>query len=154
VSVLVVGIGHPDRGDDGIGPRVSERVRELLPPEVDVVSVRGDLFALLERWRDADTVLVVDAMRSGAEPGTVRRIDVDDGGIRGELASFASTHSIDLKEAIELARSLHRLPRRLILYGVEAACFELGEGLSPPVERAIEGVIARILEECPCTRHR
>jgi hydrogenase maturation protease len=153
MSVLVVGIGHPDRGDDALGPRVSERVRELLPPEVEVASVTGDLFAMLERWHGKDMVLVVDAMRSGAAPGTVSRFDVGEGAIGEQLESFASSHSVDLRQAVELARSLGRLPRRLILYGVEAAGFELGEGLSDPVARAVDTVVERIVEECPCTRH-
>jgi hydrogenase maturation protease len=152
MRVLVVGIGHPDRGDDAVGPRVSERVRKLAPRDVEVTSLRGDMFALMERWHGADKVLLVDAMRSGAPPGTVRRIDVD-AEIGGEVTAFASSHSVDLHQAIELARSLGRLPPRLILYGVEAAHFELGEDLSVAVEQAVEQVAVRIVEECPCTRH-
>lgn len=157
MRTLVVGIGNRERGDDGVGPEVSGRVRALAPGEVAVASLRGDLFALLDCWRGADTVVLVDAMRAGAAPGTVRRIALgeDEGSaadLGAALASFASSHSVDLAQALALAESLGRLPPRLVLYGIEAARFELGRGLSPAVAAAVDGVVARILEECPCTR--
>jgi len=163
VRTLVVGIGNPERGDDGVGPqvsdRVSERVRALAPGEVEVASLRGDLFGLLDCWGEADTVVLVDAMRAGAAPGTVRRIALGEGEAGGAaadlgaaLASFASSHSVDLAQALALAESLDRLPPRLVLYGIEAAHFEMGRGLSPAVAAAVEGVVARILEEVLCTR--
>ena len=152
MSVLVVGVGHPDRGDDGVGPWVVEEVGRQAPDDVEVACVRGDLFAMLERWQGRDTVLVVDAMRSGAAPGSVRRFQVDRDGLDAG-ASFASTHSVDLAQAVELARSLGRMPGQLVIYGVEAAGVDLGAGLSAPVAHAARALVRQILEECACTRH-
>ena len=46
---------------------------------------------------------------------------------------------------IELARALDRLPVRLAGYGIEGAAFEIGTGLSPAVEAAVEAVTSRLL---------
>jgi hydrogenase maturation protease len=47
------------------------------------------------------------------------------------------THAFGLAAAVELARALQRLPRRLVLVGVEGAEFEAGAALTPPVVRAV-----------------
>ena len=44
----------------------------------------------------------------------------------------------ELPEAVELARELDRLPRRLVVYGIEGESFEAGEGLSPAVETTVD----------------
>jgi hydrogenase maturation protease len=70
------------------------------------------------------------------------------------LEGFASTHAIDLRAAIELARALGKLPARLVIYGVEAEETGFGEGLSPACEAALHGLLQRIREECACTKPR
>jgi hydrogenase maturation protease len=47
--------------------------------------------------------------------------------------------------AVELARALDRLPRRLWIVGVEAVGFEHGAGLSPPVAAAVPAAVAAVL---------
>jgi hydrogenase maturation protease len=62
-----------------------------------------------------------------------------------------STHAFGVGEAIELARALGRLPRRVLVYGVEGREFAAGEGLSPAVAAAVEPLVAELLEEVGCT---
>jgi hydrogenase maturation protease len=91
-------------------------------------------------------VILIDAVRSGAPTGTIYRVDA-----RAEplpLAWFRhSTHAFSVAEAIELARSLNRLPPRLIVFAVEGKRFDSGAGLSPEVERAVDGLVRQGLEE-------
>lgn len=89
---------------------------------------------------------MIDAVRSGSVPGTVHRIDATAGPLPATL-SAASTHTLGIGEAIELARALGRLPERIVLYGIEAETIAAGEGLSAPVEAAVGEVVDRILEE-------
>ena len=56
-------------------------------------------------------------------------------------------HTFSLADVIELARALDRLPVRLAGYGIEGAAFEIGTGLSPAVEAAVEAVTSRLLAE-------
>ena len=151
---LVIGIGNPDRGDDAVGPRVVEHLRASSPADLELRTVRGDMLALFDCWADARTVVLVDAMQSGAPSGTVKRIDASAGEVGAELGSFVSTHAFSLAEAIALARSLGRLPERLLVYGVEAVNLEPAAPLSAAVERAVPAVAEAILEEARCTKLR
>jgi hydrogenase maturation protease len=73
----------------------------------------------------------------------VHRFDATDRPLPVELGS-ASTHALGLAAAIELARELGRLPRRLVVYGIEGERFELGEGLTPAVGDAVERLVAEL----------
>ena len=144
---LVIGLGNRDRGDDAVGLLLARRLREVLPKEVPVREHEGDLLALLALWRDADLVIVVDAMRSGAPPGSVRRFEAHREPLPAAMTLGYSTHGVGLAEVIELARSLKELPSRLIVYGVEGARFEPGGSLTPEVARAIEPVVQSVLRD-------
>ncbi len=111
-----------------------------------VIEHTGDGAALMELWKDADSVVVIDAVLSGAAPGTVSRFDA---ALRPLPASMFrdSTHAFGLAEAVELSRALKQLPRRLIVYGVEAKNFEAGTNLSPAIEFALPTVVERVLQE-------
>jgi len=143
---LVIGVGREGRGDDAAGLRAARLVRALLWPQVRMVECAGDAPALLEAWRDESAVIVVDALSSGAPPGTVRRIDASGAPLPAEF-SRASTHVLGLAEAIELGRSLGRLPRSLVLYGIEGRSFAPGARLSYPVECALREAALLITEE-------
>jgi len=142
---LVIGLGNPMRRDDGAGHAVVRAI-QASAPGVPVRLAGGDGAALLEAWKDAAVVVVVDAVRSGAAPGTVHRFDATVTALPRSLSS-TSTHVFGLPDAVELARTLGTLPGRLIVYGIEGAEFAAGEGLSAPVQEAVPRVAARILEE-------
>ena len=135
---LVIGIGNPDRGDDAAGLEVARRLRSTESSQL----VNGS-FDLMDIWAEADEVIVVDAARSGAPPGTIHSIMADKEPVPVGLLG-TSTHSVGVAETVELARSLGRLPSRLLIYGIEAAEVGLGEGLSAEVERAVEQLVRLI----------
>jgi len=64
-----------------------------------------------------------------------------------ERGRAASSHGMDLGEAVELARVLDRLPGELVLYAVEVDRVGYGEGLTPPVARAAERLAGDIAAE-------
>ena len=82
----------------------------------------------------ADEIVLVDAVSSGAPPGTVHSFDASAEPLPAVLFGASSTHALGLAEAVELARSLGRLPGRVLVYGVEGGTFAYGKGLSPEVE--------------------
>jgi hydrogenase maturation protease len=143
---LVIGIGNPDRGDDAAGLAVARRVQAAAPrSRVTVAELIGDQLALLDVWDGVNDVYVIDAVCSGGAPGTVYRFDAAQRLDR--RFRHRGTHTFSLADVIELARALDRLPPRLAGYGIEGAAFELGAGLSPEVEAAVEAVTARLLAE-------
>jgi len=153
MSTLVIGIGNPDRGDDALGLRVLEALGDP-PPGVRCVAASGDMLRVLDLLDDAQCAILVDAMVSGAEPGTVLRLDASTDAVKTELATFASTHAFNLAETIELARALGRLPERVIVFGVEAADMTPGAGLSAAVAQAVPQVTELIKQELTCTKPR
>jgi hydrogenase maturation protease len=144
---LVVGVGT-DRGDDAAGLLVARRLRETAPPrgtgQPRVVELAGDLTRLLDLWQPADRVTVVDATTSGAAPGTVHVLDAGARPLPASLGT-ASTHALTLADAVELARSLGRLPARLVVYGIEGARWSPGEPPTAPVAAAVDRVAAALL---------
>lgn len=146
MTQVVVGVGNTFRRDDGVGLAVADRLRERVPAGVEVVGCELEPSRLLDAWEGAEAAVVVDAVRSGAAPGTLHRIDADDGPVPESLFR-SSTHAFGIGDAVELARALGKLPGRVVLFGVEGAEFEAGEGLTGPVEAAVEPAARAVLDE-------
>jgi hydrogenase maturation protease len=151
-ATLVIGLGNPCRRDDGVGRWV---VQQLAPQATSatVLEMSGETTGLLEAWRGAERVLLIDAAESGAAPGTIRRIEVGAGPLPAEL-SRCSTHALGVAEAIELARALGQLPRQLVIFAVEGADFTFGSGLSDCVAAAARKVLASVKAEIAAARPR
>jgi hydrogenase maturation protease len=145
-------VGNPWRGDDAVGLEVARRLRGLVA--ADVLEREGEPTSLIDAWEGAEAVWLVDAVRSGAAPGTVHRLDAAEGELPAELFR-GSTHHLGLPEAVELARALGRLPDRLVVFGVEAAGFEAGAELSREVAGAVDRVVEQVRTEVEaCTSRR
>lgn len=136
---LIIGVGNDFRGDDCAGLEVARRLRALNLPGVVITEHAGEGAALMETWRAASRVILIDAAQSGAAPGTVHRLDASTQAIPAAFFSY-STHAFSVAEAVEMARALGELPPNLIIYGIEGTRFALGEALSPAVEAAIARV--------------
>ena len=141
---LVIGIGHRDRGDDAAGRLVAEKLKSVAPAGVRVVETDGEAGKLLDLFAESDSVVIVDAGRSGAAPGTIHRLDAVTAPMPRPMFAMSS-HAIGLVESIELARALGSLPARCLVIAIEAQGFDLGSGISPPVAGAIDRAVAIIL---------
>jgi hydrogenase maturation protease len=139
----VVGIGTGDRGDDAIGLLVADRVRELGATGVTVVPV-GTPLELLDVFDSYDSVVVVDAVRSGGGAGAVSVRVVDESALPARSPA-AGTHGLGVAEAVELARALDRLPARLVVVGVELADVTTGADLTEAVARAVDQAAFEVL---------
>ena len=159
--VLLIGIGDELRGDDGAG---IELVRRLYADggcdRLHCIERSGEATELLEAWRGWSRVIVVDAMRSGAAPGTLARLEITSQRPEGTsqrpegtsepltgLARGASTHALGLADAVELGRVLESLPAHLILHAVEAVLLEAGSPLSTEVRQALPALEKAVLED-------
>lgn len=140
---VVIGLGNPDRGDDGAGQACLASLRGRLPGDVELIESDGEPAALLGLLAQACEAYLIDACASGAPPGTVRRFDVAARALP-RLAGTTSTHGMGVAEALELARVLAVLPERCALYAIEGRSYAHGRGLSEPVRAAIASVSRRI----------
>ncbi|HSK06949.1 MAG TPA: hydrogenase maturation protease [Acidimicrobiia bacterium] len=135
---IVIGVGNQSRGDDGAGLEVAKRVRTR-----GSYQMAGGSYQMIDVWEGAEDVVVVDAARSGSMAGTVHRFEAHAEPLPGGVLA-TSTHSIGVVDAIEMARSLGRLPERLVVYGIEIEDVTPGSGLTPRVERAVDQVVREI----------
>jgi hydrogenase maturation protease len=144
-TVRVIGVGNPYRRDDGAGPAVIAGLRHRCPSTVELAECDGEPTRLLDLWSGADLAVVVDAVRSGASPGTIHRRSLSHPSL-GQ-AGGATSHAVDLGDAVALAAALDRLPARMLLYLVEAGDTSTGVGLTPAVDAAVAELIEEIAEE-------
>jgi hydrogenase maturation protease len=143
---VVIGVGNEFRRDDGAGPAVVDRLRDLVPGDVELAITDGEPTRLIEAWTGAALAVVVDALRAEPpHPGQVHRFVVDRPG--AGVARPASSHGFGLDDAIALALALDRMPGRLIVHAIEAADLTQGTGLTPAVAAAVPVVVAAILED-------
>lgn len=141
---LVIGIGNLMRRDDGVGIEV---VRKLsLPEGWEQVESYGEGAELMELWQSYDQVIVVDAIHSGNTAGEIYRLDVDCDEIPKGFFNY-STHNFSLAEAISMSRALKKLPRKMLVFGIEGQDFSFGEGLSEPVEQKLDDLIQLVEQE-------
>lgn len=133
---LVVGLGSPDRSDDAAGLEAVRLLALLAPPDVRVAALPGREADLLDLWTGAPLAVVIDAVSSGAPPGTVHRLDAL-GDVLPVSPPHPSSHGLGLGEIIALGKVLGQLPDRLVVVGIEAARFGPGRGLSAPVRRGV-----------------
>jgi len=145
-GIVVIGVGNEYRSDDGAGIAVARRLRTLFSAGVTILEESGEGAALMQAWQGATWVMLVDAVRSGASPGTIHRLDARATPLPMGFFHY-STHAFSVAEAVELARSLDQLPAHLIVYGIEGASFTAGVEFSPAVEQAVEAVVERLAQE-------
>jgi hydrogenase maturation protease len=140
---VVIGVGNPYRRDDGVGPAVIDRLRQRVPLDVRLDESDGEPSQLLELWSEVDLAIVVDAVRTvEGRPGRIHRRNLETS-VSG--ASPASSHRVELGDAVALAQAVDRMPGTLVMYGVEVSDISFGPGLSPAVESAADAVVAEIL---------
>jgi len=146
-SIRVIGIGNPFRGDDGVGISVVRHLQNRsLSGKITLLEQGGEATALLEQLDGAEAVILVDAVQSGAAPGTVHRFDAAEQPLPSGVLR-CSTHNFSVHEALEMARALDRLPQRVTVYGIEGDSFDPGEGLSPEVQRGVVTAAEQIILE-------
>jgi hydrogenase maturation protease len=147
-SVVVIGVGNALRHDDAAGLLVVRSLSARAQAAgIAVHEQEGEPLALLDIWEGADAVVLVDAISSGGAPGSVRRLDASSAPLPARLRGLSTTHAVGVGEAIELARALHRLPERVVLFGVEGRRFDAGEGLSDELEAVAGRLAETVLRE-------
>ena len=143
---IIIGLGNEFRNDDGVGLLVARQIQEAQLPQVTVKEQSGEGAALIDSWKTYEKVVLVDAVSSGAIPGTVVRIDARVENIPTKFFRY-STHAFGLAEAVELTRALDAMPQELIVYGIEGKDFDSGTTISPLVQEAALKLSQKIISD-------
>ncbi len=145
--MVVAGLGSEYRHDDGAGPLVAARAVDVAGTGSDIGPMTDPL-DLLGAWDGADLAIVVDAIRSGAVPGTLCVVDLSGGDsvdTSTRHSGSTSTHGIGLTGVLRLARAVGHAPRRVVVVGIEGEDFDQGKGLSPAVEAVVPDAVERVV---------
>lgn len=152
--LLVLGLGNPLCGDDGLGvAAVAELSRRYRPPEGALVLDGGTLgLSLLPYFEDAEDVLLVDAVRDDAPPGTLVRLQGAE--VRPAVETRLSVHQIGVPDLLAAAEVRGHLPRRLTLLGLVPATLDLGVELSPALAGRLPALVEAVAAEASHMGHR
>lgn len=147
-GMLVVGLGNPLLGDDGVGWRVAEQVQRdgESTTEIDCLAVGG--LRLMERLVGYDHAIIVDAITTGEQPpGTLYRFSVEDLPDSGS-EHLSSIHDMTLPTALRLGHALGlRLPHKIWIIGVEAErTRDFAEVLTSPLAAAVTPAAQMVIE--------
>jgi hydrogenase maturation protease len=148
-----IGCGNADRGDDAAGILV---VRHLRNAGFKAYEHRGDGLALIESWSGSRAVILIDAVVTGGLHGAMSWWDARHAPVNVDCFR-SSTHAFNIADAVALARLLQRIPPRLVIYGIEGRCFDLGAAPSHEVvagsERLAQHLIHTCAEACRALSH-
>ena len=146
-KTIVIGVGSPLMGDDGVGVVAVERLREEVGSVEGVAFLDGGTWGmqLLPAIEDADRLLVLDAIRDGRSPGVVVRLEKDE--IPRLLYQKVSPHQIDLREVFAVAELRGTVPAEAVALGVEPDRVEFRDGLSEAVQGALPDLLAAAVEQ-------
>jgi hydrogenase maturation protease len=143
--IRVVGVGSP-LGDDGLAWEAVRTLRQRLEwrADIEVHLVEGGQ-RILDVLDGRGTLLLVDAVASGAKPGTIHRFEWPDGRI--ESLRPGSTHDLRPGEALRLAKVLGMAPLRIIVMGMEMDNASPQPGLSESAISNLPELVRRLVEE-------
>ncbi|VEG90227.1 hydrogenase maturation protease [Legionella spiritensis] len=148
-DLRVLGIGSPF-GDDRLGWEAiallqqQNTLKQYSSRQLQISHYDRPGLRLLELMQDAATVILIDAVKTGAAPGTCHRLENGNiGGFHNQLSS----HNIGIAETIQLGHALNQLPKRMILYGIEIQEISSQFELSGVVASALNLLVLRIEKE-------
>jgi hydrogenase maturation protease len=145
---LILGLGNPLRGDDGVGVYVARQLlKDRLPDEVEVADGGTQGLGLVTLLQGRKRAIVVDAVDMGRLPGEFVRFALEEVRLLAKEEGRFSVHEAGLREALLLAQALDMLPEEVVVFGVQPADVEWEAGLSPDVKAALPDLVEAVLEE-------
>ncbi len=152
-KTLVLGVGNTLMGDEGVGVHVIERLVAgyKIPEEVHVLDggVLGmDLLYYLE---GIENLLLVDAVETHREPGTIIRLENDE--VPAFLSMKISPHQVGVPDMLAAAKFKDLYPKRLVLWGIQPELLEMGLELSPLIASKVDTLTESIVGQLKAWGH-
>jgi len=147
LNLLVLGLGNVLLQDEGVGVRLVDCLadRYLLPEGVEVLDGGTSGMELIHTIADRDALILCDAVRADAPPGSVLRVAGED--LPAFFRTKLSPHQLGVCDLLATLALLGRTPSRVVLIGIVPEAMELGLALSPRVAAALEEALLRLVGE-------
>ncbi len=155
MKTIVIGLGNPILGDDGVGWVVAEEVSKLGDCSSNTITVEclsvGGL-TLMEHLIGSKRAILVDALQTPLHPvGSVIYLQLED--LPEQMVGhLSSAHDVNLKTALQLGHEMGaQLPDEVIIIGIIVNCVtDFSKVLSPQVEAAVPKAVKLV---CECLQH-
>lgn len=146
-DVLVLGLGNVLLGDDGLGPTAVARIERdyRIPPGVRLEDGGTLGLSLLGLIAESRHVILVDAVRTDAAPGTLVRLDGED--VAAAVRDRLSPHQVGVADLLEAARLIDRYPETVALLGLVPDSIELAVVRSKAVEDGLDMLVTAVVGE-------
>lgn len=144
IMLVIIGCGNPNRSDDGAGIAVIHELLKhyqgTLPETVRIFDAGTDGMGVMFMARGATTLIIVDASKTGAEPGAIYEVPGEE--LEGKPPESHTLHDFRWDHALYAGKQIFReaFPSDVAVYLIEAANLSLGLELSPPVSASVERV--------------
>lgn len=152
-ETLILGIGNPLLGDDGVGVEAAARLRERAEPALSAVEILdgGSVgLYLLPHLEGRSHVLVLDAIDFGGRPGEIVRLRADE--IPSYIATKVSEHQVTFHEVLALMDLLEIKPREFLFLGVQPKSQNWGDSLSPEVAASMDEMLQKAVMQIQAWR--
>jgi hydrogenase maturation protease len=147
MNLLVVGLGNILLRDEGVGVRLVERLAERfdLPEGVEALDGGTSGMDLIHSIADRDALILCDAVRADAAPGTLLRMTGE------ELPAFFQTklspHQLGVLDVLATLTLLERVPPIVTLIGIVPQRLDLGVQLSPQIESVMDDALELLVAQ-------
>jgi hydrogenase maturation protease len=147
MSILVLGLGNSIMTDDGFGVKVVNTLSSRYHFQGKIRLIDGGTLGLdlLPHLEDVESLLIIDALDMRDNPGQLFRIEGED--VPRAFASKLSVHQMGLQDLLAVAELQGHVPTKLVVWGVQPECIEMGTDLTSTVESAVEPVVQKVLNE-------
>jgi hydrogenase maturation protease len=152
-KTLVLGVGNKLLSDEGVGVHVVERLAAGfgIPKEVQLLDGGTLGMDLLYYLEGIENLLLVDAVETHKEPGTMIRLEGEE--VPAFLSLKISPHQLGVPDMLAAARFKDLYPKRLVLWGIQPELLEIGLDLSPLIESKMDTLVGNVVEQLKAWGH-
>ena len=145
--ITILGIGNTLFSDEGVGIHLLPLLEEALKDDENIEIIEGltDGMKLLGPVEDAENLIIIDAINSGKEGGTIIKLEGDE--IPAYFGIKMSIHQLGFQEVLFAAKMRERYPKQIVMYGMQPTSLQLGIGLTETNQSMLNELANVVLDQ-------
>ena len=145
--ITILGIGNTLFSDEGVGIHLLPLLEEALKEDENIEIIEGltDGMKLLGPVEDAENLIIIDAINSGKEGGTIIKLEGDE--IPAYFGIKMSIHQLGFQEVLFAAKMRERYPKQIVMYGMQPTSLQLGIGLTETNQSMLNELANVVLDQ-------